>query len=97
MLSEVKMKHGAAVYRGGSLLSVGVNSSRTHGKFIAGAEPGSYSEHAEMAALRRVEDARGTTLYVARINATGEQMSRPCNNCAKEIIKRGVKSVVYTV
>ena len=91
------MKHGAAIYRGGSLLAVGVNSSRTHGKFIAGALPGSFSEHAEMAALRRVEHAVGTILYVARVNTNGEQMSRPCLNCAKEIIKRGVKSVVYTV
>ena len=53
--------------------------------------------HAEVAALNQVDDAQGCTVYVARTLKSGKTgMSRPCNACTKELIRRGVSKVVYT-
>lgn len=96
-LSDVKMKHGSAIYKSGRLVSVGKNSSRTHGTFITGYET-DYSEHAEISAMRQAKgDLNGAVLYVARVNRDGsERMSRPCDNCTTAIISAGIKKVVYT-
>lgn len=57
------------------------------------------TEHAEMAALRKglLNSARGSTMYVARINSAGEtRLARPCNRCMKRLYHAGVREVVYT-
>lgn len=98
-LSDVKMRHGCAIYKGGSILAVGKNSSRTHGKFITGYNT-NYSEHAEIATLRQVnkKNLKGSVLYVSRVRRDGkEMMSRPCADCEKAILEAGIKKVVYTL
>lgn len=91
------MKHGSAIFKSGRLLSVGKNSSRTHGTFITGYET-DYSEHAERAAIRQAkQDLNGAVLYVARVRKDGKEMySRPCDDCTIAIIEAGIKEVIYT-
>ena len=95
--SDCKQKHAASVYRSSSLLSIGINKSRVNNKWNSKMEGRPATCHAEMAALNQVEDARGCTVYVVRVLKNGDSaMSRPCQDCAKELIRRGVSKVVYT-
>ena len=95
--SQCKQKHAASVYRSSSLLSIGINKSRVNNQWNNKMEGKPATCHAEVAALNQVEDARGCTVYVARVLRNGDSaMSRPCNQCAKELIRRGVSKVVYT-
>lgn len=56
------------------------------------------SVHAEVDALRQVSDARGATMFVARISKKGEPaLSKPCERCSKKLAKAGIKRVCYTV
>ena len=98
--SDVISRHGAVCVRGGRVLSLGTN--RWRNKYMPAGNNGDYNPnittHAEIDALSRVPDARGATIYVARINKRGgERFSRPCNNCIKALTVAGVKAVVYTI
>ena len=92
------MKHGAVIVKGGRVLSVGINKFRNHPLII---QPEIIktvcSVHAEVDALRKIKDARGATIYVARVNNRGaERMSRPCNYCYDAIRKAGISKIIYT-
>ncbi|MER7960262.1 hypothetical protein [Streptomyces sp. NPDC096030] len=53
--------------------------------------------HAEEAALRRVKDAAGLTVYIARINAAGgSAMARPCSRCQQALLSAGVVRAFYS-
>ncbi|AWN04522.1 CMP deaminase [Rhodococcus phage Grayson] len=101
MNSTCRSKHGAAIWKAGSLLSIGINKSRLMNEYKTWWEDGPVpSEHAEMSAIRQCGDAdlNGAVLYVSRVNNTGEEMfSRPCSNCSDAISSRGIKTVIYTV
>ena len=60
---------GAALIRGGSLLSTGFNRYRND---PARVELSGVSYHAEAVALRKAGDSQGATLYVARVTRGGE-------------------------
>jgi deoxycytidylate deaminase len=48
--------------------------------------------------LSRVADPRGATIYVARVNRTGEpRMSKPCSACARALKDAGVSKIIYTI
>lgn len=88
-------KHAAAVFKGGSMLSVGFNKNRKPGAAWENDKP--CSEHAEVAALRQIRDATGVTVYVMRINRSGKLgLSAPCPACKEYIKSRGVKKVIYS-
>lgn len=96
--SDCKQKHGAVVYKGGRILSVGINKSHVNNKWLEG-HPLPFTTHAEVSSLAKLSDkmTQGSVVYVARIlRSGGVGYSRPCNACAKYLIKRGVKEVVYT-
>lgn len=99
-LSTCRQRHGAVVVKGGRVLALGLNSMRNDPK---SAEPCEtkleyLSEHAELAALRRVKNPEGITLYVSRISRDGKPaLSRPCQNCAEALRLAKVKAVCYTV
>lgn len=98
--SEVSFKHGAVIVKGGSVQSVGVNKWKNPMKpdFPPADYDPTVSVHAEIDALSRCGDPRGATIYVARVNKSGEErMSRPCIDCEKALIKAGVKKVIYTL
>lgn len=99
--STVRHKHGAVVYKGGRVLSVGVNTIRNvhHTMEI---NPKDYTTHAEIAAVRAlgspyINSPVGTTIYVARVNRNGHSMlSAPCPDCVAKLWGWGVKRVVFT-
>lgn len=97
-MSKCVTKHGAALYRGGSVLALGINTERNDHDFVEKSKILDIcSTHAEMSALSRVKDAKGATIYVARVNRAGEaRMSRPCAKCYRALEAAGVRRVVYT-
>lgn len=100
MNSICRSKHGAAIYKSGRLLSIGINTSKLNNDYVNWTENCPVpSEHAEMSAIRQAKgDLTGAVMYVSRVNRQGnEMMSRPCNNCHKAIVAAGIKMVVYTV
>lgn len=78
-----RQKMGAALVKGGSILSTGFNKGE---------------EHAEESALRRCEASidretiKGATIYVARMR---RGKSRPCLKCWTILKSFGVKKVYY--
>lgn len=79
-------------------MSVGINVNKNHPNVLGEVLVKQHaSVHAEVRALARIEDARGCTLYVARMMKCGSPgNSKPCDNCDDYIRARGVKRVVYT-
>ena len=92
------MKHGAVIVKGGRVLSTGVNKERNHPLIVSSEHIKTHcSVHAEVDALKKAGDVRGATMYVARVNKTGqERNSRPCKYCYANIKKSGIKKIVYT-
>jgi tRNA(Arg) A34 adenosine deaminase TadA len=85
---------GAAIVRGGSLLSTGRNRYRNSPSQV---DLEGVSYHAEEVALRRAGDPEGATIYVARITRTGKLgMARPCKQCQLRLLNSGIRYFVYT-
>jgi tRNA(Arg) A34 adenosine deaminase TadA len=97
MDSSCRMKHGAVIVRGNSVLAVGTNKFRNHPQFVKDYQH--CSQHAEIAALRRIGSvATESTIYVARVSRQGlARLSRPCDPCWRALVAAGVRRVVYTV
>jgi deoxycytidylate deaminase len=99
--SECVQRHGAVVVRAGSVLSIGVNKWRNDvtlaNEMMDDGRSADVSVHAEIDALSRVGNPVGATIYIARINKSGEaRLSKPCNRCAEAIKEAGITKVVYT-
>lgn len=96
--SDMNKRHGAVVVKSGRVLSTGVNKFRNSVSIIETHNIKRHcSVHAEVDALSRVADARGATIYVARVNRMNqERMSRPCNHCYTAIVRAGINKIVYT-
>jgi len=92
------MKHCAVIVMGGRVLATGVNKERNHPMIVSSEHIKTHcSVHAEIDALKKAGDVRGATIYVARVNKTGqERNSRPCKYCYSDIKKSGIKKIVYT-
>ena len=96
--STCKQKHGAVIYRGGRVLSVGVNSTRNEHPTME-IDKTAYTYHAEVAAIYAIQsgDYKNATLYIARINRRGNPVfSGPCTDCMYMILASGIKRVVFT-
>ena len=97
--STCRIKHGAVIVRGGSVLSVGVNTYRNHPNVCGNPETES-TYHAEVMALRALKNlklAEGADIYVARISRDGNpRMSKPCPACQAELEIAGIRNVYYT-
>lgn len=97
--SSCEQKHGAVVVKAGRVLAIGYNKTRNSS--ISLGDTTSFKHctiHAEIDALSRVSDPRGCIVYVARVNRRGKpRFSRPCNNCYRHMLKRGIKRVVFTI
>lgn len=93
--SDCRMKVGAVLVKGGRILARGTNKMRNNPAYIV---PWTEcSEHAEESVLRQVRNARGTTIYVARVNRKGEwRLAKPCDRCQVALDLAGVTKVVYT-
>lgn len=92
---HVKWQLGAVLTRGSKTVGSAPNRFRNH-PWISHLHA---TYHAEMAALRKaaLNSARGTTIYVARVDQYGRsRMARPCPKCMKSLYEAGVREVVYT-
>lgn len=95
--STCKQKHGAVIYKGGRVLSVGVNRFRNEHASME-ISKSDYTTHAEQAALDVLGGrADGCTIYIARTNRQGNPVnSAPCARCTYILEVAGIKRVVYT-
>lgn len=85
---------GAALIRGGSVLSTGFNRYRNS---PAQVELDGVSYHAEDAAIRKAGNSKGATLYVARVTRSGRLgYARPCERCQELLLLNEVHTVVWT-
>ena len=85
---------GAALIRGGSVLSTGFNPYRNS---PAQVELDGVSYHAEDAAIRKAGDPKGATLFVARVTRSGRLgYARPCERCQELLMLNEVHTVVWT-
>lgn len=107
-----KFKHGAVLVKGGRVLATAPNIYRNRPDLFTRENPNDVeaqlksihehcSVHAEVRVVKSVtpEQARGSTVYVARVNKNDvniSMMSRPCKNCYNYMLNAGVKAVVYT-
>lgn len=98
LTSQCNQKHGAVVIRNGNVLAVGVNKDTNNPDIMDEAHIKTHaSVHAEVAALSRVSNPRGCTVYVARsLKSGGPGNSKPCVRCAKYLEEAGVRRVVWT-
>ena len=97
-----KIRHGALLVKGGSVLNVSCNKENysSFGKRFRCKHRGHATVHAELGCVLGM--SRGTTtgadVYVCRINKEGEfRNSKPCAMCHAVLKHVGVKRVYYTV
>ena len=92
------MKHGSVIVKGGRVIGTGVNKERNHPTVVSSEHiKTDCSVHAEIDALKKVKDASGATVYVARVNRRGQARdSRPCNRCYSTLRNSGIRKIVYT-
>jgi deoxycytidylate deaminase len=97
--SVYRHRHGAIIVKNGKIVATGINRA-VNNPFQVEFPKLQAGLHAEVAALNacRKTDLTGATIYVARVARDGSQvMSKPCINCQKALIARGVKKVYYTI
>ena len=80
--SRQHKKHACFIFKGGAVISVANNT---------------VASHAEVAALRKIKDARNTILLSVRVGRSGNlRNARPCTDCSHYIRSRGIKIVLYS-
>ena len=101
--SQCHQRHGAIVVKSGRIIASSYNKTNNNpAQFcqdLFNEYRGYISTHAEVAALKTVspQQARGATVYVARIMRDGKPgLSKPCPECAKILDELGVKKVIHT-
>lgn len=99
--SGMSNKHGAVIFRGRELLSVGYNRNIMPGSSCYFKKK--YSIHAEvdaiMKALKAKKSIKGATMIVVRIAWKNDNrfiLSKPCDNCANCIISNEIGTIFYT-
>lgn len=97
LASKEKHRHGAVIVRKGRVISSGVNV-RKNDPNICSFPLIESGIHAEVAAIKKANTSlEGATIYVARINKSGQPLfSKPCERCQAAIEKAGIKKVFYT-
>ena len=97
-----KLRHGAVVVKGGSIVSFGSNKSNhcQFGRRFRHRDRGDATQHAEISAILGMprSTTQGADLYVVRINNFCQwRMSKPCHMCEEALRFVGIKRVFYTV
>lgn len=95
-------KHGAVLFKGGTVLNVSVNKNRyaRFGKRFRRRDCGHATHHAELGCILGLDrtTTRGSDLYVVRIGKAGElRLSKPCEMCEAVLRHVGVKRVFYSI
>lgn len=95
------MRHGSVIYKGGRLISCGINRNKYNEDYGIAYKVPPPSVHAEEKAiniaLSNGNDLKGAIIYVARTSKQGHSaISKPCPKCDKLIRQNGIKKVIYT-
>ena len=95
--SQYRWQHGAVVAKNNKVIGFAPNRFRN----APSIDENNVTVHAEAAVIRELlknyPDLKGTTIYIARINKSGQAtISRPCPNCMKTIIEAGIREICYT-
>ena len=95
-------KHGAVLFKGGTVLNVSVNKNRyaRFGKRFRRRDCGHATHHAELGCILGLDrtTTRGSDLYVVRIGKAGElRLSKPCEMCEAVLRHVGVRRVFYSI
>tara|TARA_R100000008_G_C3548651_1_gene149048 strand:+ start:380 stop:826 length:447 start_codon:yes stop_codon:yes gene_type:complete len=96
-----KIRHGAVLVKGGSIISTSFNKDKfsAFGERFRKQGLGPATHHAELGCVLGIDRSKtvGSTIYVVRINKKGEyRLSKPCPMCHEILKFCGVKKVVYT-
>ena len=96
-----KLRHGAVIVKGGSVVSFGFNKSNhcQFGQRFRQVDKGPATQHAEISAILGLPRSatQGADVYVVRINNDCDwRMSKPCPMCEQALRFVGVKRVFYT-
>lgn len=96
-----KHSHGAIIFKGKKVFSIGVSALRNDPK-ILGETDGKIEGagvHAEIAALKSLGGtAQGLDIVVARWLPTHHKhsLSRPCESCYEALLEAGIRNIYYT-
>ncbi len=92
-MADGRWRVGCVLVRSGRVLAAAANSVRNDPSICADT-PWLSSEHAEMAALRLAGDARGATVYVARLGSDGTwRHAQPCLRCQYKLDEQGIVAI----
>lgn len=92
---DPKWMLGAVVSKGGSVLAIGTNKPKNDPRFN---DYEHCSVHAEMDALSRVSDPKGSIIYIARVKKGGGfGLAKPCPRCQVTLKEKGIKKAIYTI
>lgn len=95
---HARWKLGSVIWRGGSVLSKGVNQIKNDPAVLETEKYYHCTVHAEVAALRSAKRPIGAKLFVARVTKSGGVgLAKPCDRCMREIAAHGIKKVYYTL
>jgi len=92
-----KFRHGAILVYKNSIVSIGMNSYKTH-PLMASRTSWPFL-HAEQHAIIRagLDNCQGLDLYIARVRKNNDlAMSKPCSVCVKLIYDVSIKNVYYS-
>ena len=91
--------HAAVIYKGKRVFGIGINTMKTHprqSRASGGLKPYLHAETSAIIDAGKLIDSRSKILVV-RIGKDGKLMySRPCNICMAEIVKVGIRKVIYS-
>ena len=96
-----KIRHGAVLVKGGSVLSASFNKDKfnSFGNRFRKQGLGPATHHAEIGCILGLDRSKtaGSTVYVVRVNNHGQyRLSKPCPMCHEVLKFCGVRKVVYT-
>lgn len=97
--SEHSQKHGAVIFKGKRIYSMGFNTSSRSVKSINKiAQRWKTSVHAEVSAILNAKrDLNGLDILVVRMNNKRQFMlSKPCINCLSYIDYCGIRNIYYS-
>jgi deoxycytidylate deaminase len=96
---ESRCFHIAFIFKGNNILSIGVNSKKTHPQIKKYGYQDFSRLHAELAAAIKFgkTDCRKYSLAVLRIDRNGEfNQSKPCECCSNMLNQLNFKNVYFT-
>ena len=99
--SCLPMKHGAVLFKGGSVLNVSHNRNQFNafGMRFNGGNTLKATLHAELSCVLNLDKSitQGASIMVVRIRSNGDYaLSKPCEMCHGSLLFTGVKKVYYS-